>query len=115
MTHVFQCGSLKVHARFTIHGDEVLYFANEAAESLGYPKPERAVQRHVLEHNKTTMKDILSGNPLCSLLENTWGIVLLNEAGMFQLILKSRLSKAKEIQKWVAMGIPIDLLPHPFP
>ena len=114
MTQVFQCGSLKVRVRITMHGDEVLFHANEAAKSLGYPEPARAVHTHVWEHNKTTVGAVSRGPKVGPLLEDRLRTVLLYEPGLYQLILNSRLPEAKEFQDWVALGLPLHLLPYAF-
>ncbi len=88
---------------------EPYFFGNEVAEKLGYTRARKAILDHVDPEDKKSLKkadcsktelskfgDILWANP-----RDRKAKVLINEAGLFSLILSSELDTAKEFKFWV--------------
>ena len=85
----------EVHA-LTIDGEPWAY-ANEVATALGYKNPRDAVSRHVDEEDRGVAKrDTLGGNQ---------DVVIINESGLYSLILSSKLPNAKRFKRWVTSEV----------
>ncbi len=82
----------------TINGDPY-FVGKDVAEILGYTNPRKAVIDHVDEDDKTdgvTIRDSIGRN------QNP---VLINESGLYSLILSSKLPKAKKFKRWVTSKV----------
>jgi prophage antirepressor-like protein len=92
----------------------VLFYAKDIAESLGYADPKKAVQKLVRKQNKIRLEGLTKGGESPPLVECHPHTILLYEPGLYQLIFNSRLPLAEEFQDWVALGLPLHLLPYAF-
>ena len=73
------------------------YFAgSDVAKALGYSNMNQAVRIHVSDEDKLVAKSSLAKNKLANFLPN--GATLINESGLFSLILGSKLESAKEFK-----------------
>ena len=86
--------------------DQPYFIGAEIGRLLGYIKPRNAICKFVWNHNKILLSDLDIPAPI-------WGgsiipsnSVLLNEAGMYQLIFSSQLENAKRFQQFI-----LDILP----
>ena len=77
----------------TIEG-EPWFVGKEIAEALGYTNPRKALADHVDsdDKNTVTIRDGIKGNP---------NKTIINESGMYSLILSSKLQSAKRFKRWV--------------
>lgn len=91
---------------FNFHGQEVriitindtLYFVGkDVADILGYQNPSKALADHVDPEDK------LNNKTLASLGQR--GGWLINESGLYSLILSSKLPQAKEFKRWVTSEV----------
>jgi prophage antirepressor-like protein len=101
MEKLFRNNKLNVSVRTVGRGEEVLFYAKDVAESLGYVNTRDAIKKHVGEDDKRTrgeMQGGRAGRPPCGSQPNT---VLITEQGLYQLIFGSELSIAKEFRVWV--------------
>ncbi len=71
----------------------------DVAEILGYAKPENAIANHVDEEDKTSTLIQGSGSNYKS------KTIIINESGLYSLILSSKLPKAKEFKRWVTSEV----------
>ena len=84
--------------------DNMMFFGGQVAKALGYSNTRDAISTNVWNENKMTIKEYIdnkgcsSGRPPLNLQPHT---ILINEFGLYQLILSSKLERAKEFQKWV--------------
>ena len=78
--------------RTIIINDEVWFVGKDVAETLGYSNPQKAIRDHIDEEDKT-LNELFTVN-------GTRGI-LINESGLYSLILSSKLPQAKEFKRWV--------------
>ena len=88
-----QFGSIR-----TVEIDSTPYFVGkDVAEILGYTNPSKALDDHVDDEDK------LNNKSLSSLGQR--GGWLINESGLYSLILSSKLPKAKEFKRWVTSEV----------
>ena len=84
--------------------EKPMFFASQIASILGYSNTKKAVYIHVWEQNKMNVlefnKQIL-GTQNVALQNINHQTILINEAGLYQLIFASKLEKAKQFQHWV--------------
>ena len=78
------------------------FIAKDIAEFLGYDGHEKAVRVHIDIEDKTTFKQLKeNGVSKMDTLKIQDQTILINESGLYSLILRSKLEKAKEFKKWV--------------
>ena len=76
--------------------DKPYLVAKDVAEILGYTNPQKAIRDHVDEEDKT-VNDSFTVNGTMP--------ILINESGVYSLILSSKLPKAKEFKRWVTAEV----------
>ena len=83
----------------TAENGEVLFVGKDVAKALGYAKPENAIAVHVDKEDKTSTLIQGSGSNYKS------KAVLINESGLYSLILSSKLPTAKAFKRWVTAEV----------
>lgn len=78
-----------------INGEPYLV-AKDVAEILGYTNPQKAIRDHVDDEDKT-VNDSFTVNGTMA--------ILINESGVYSLILSSKLPRAKEFKRWVTAEV----------
>lgn len=78
---------------------EPWFVGRDVCNILGYAKPENAVASHVDEDDKTTTLIQGTGSNYKS------KVILINESGLYSLILSSKLPNAKRFKHWVTSEI----------
>lgn len=117
---VFSNEALKTSLRTLNIEGEPYFIGKEVAETLGYSNTRDALMRHVDKRNKRvlTRKDwtvkVASesdlSNELDGQIESIFGnkarqITIINESGLYDLIIDSRLPEAKEWRYWVTSEV----------
>lgn len=69
------------------------FVGKDVAEKLGYSNSSDALKKHVDDEDKGLAK--------CDTLGGKQNLTIVNESGMYSLILSSKLSSAKEFKRWV--------------
>ena len=84
--------------RTQLINDEPWFVGKDVAEILGYDQPRKAIERHVDVDDgmKHTIIDNLGRN------QEVW---IINESGLYSLILSSKLEGAKKFKKWVTSEV----------
>ena len=77
---------------------EPWFVGKDVAEVLGYATPRNAIANHVDAEDK---KDALIQGPL----GGTQTMTVINESGLYSLILSSKLPQAKEFKRWVTSEV----------
>ena len=77
----------------------VWFKAKQVAQILGYKNTEHAIKRHVSENHKKSF--LLSCPPETGGQVQCRWIILIDEAGFYELVFKSRLPAAKLFREWV--------------
>lgn len=72
--------------------NEPYFVGKDVAEILGYTNTRKALIDHVDEEDKTSNE---------TLRVNGTNLTLINESGLYSLILKSKLPQAKQFKRWV--------------
>jgi prophage antirepressor-like protein len=62
MEQLFENKELNVSVRTVRRGEEVLFYAKDVAESLGYSNTKKPIRDHVWEEDKCTLGDLKGGN-----------------------------------------------------
>lgn len=75
------------------HNNDVYFVAKDVADILGYQNGSRDINLHVEEEDRLKYKISTSGQ----LREQ----ILINESGLYSLILASKLPQAKQFKRWV--------------
>lgn len=79
-------------------GNEPYFVGRDVAEILGYAKARNAIAAHVDEEDK---KDA----PIQGTLGGVQDMTVINESGLYSLILGSKLPKAKKFKRWVTSEV----------
>ena len=104
--------------------DDIWFRGKTVADILGYLNSRKAINDHVDSKDKCSLKELKSRSPnslpltevgendqksksndslpLTGNLKNT---VYINESGLYSLILKSNMDKAKEFKRWVTKEV----------
>lgn len=77
--------------------DEPYFVGKDVAEILGYSNPRDALSKHVDAEDK--------GVANCDTLSGAQKMTIINESGLYSLILSSKLPKAKEFKRWVTAEV----------
>ena len=82
----------------TVEIDSTPYFVGkDVAEILGYERADNAIRNHVDDEDKLTHQISASGQ--------NRNMLIINESGLYSLILSSKLPKAKEFKRWVTSEV----------
>lgn len=76
--------------------DELWFVGKDVADILGYQNGSRDINRHVDEEDRQNYQNGTFGNR---------GVTVINESGLYSLILSSKLPQAKEFKRWVTSEV----------
>ena len=79
-----------------INGD-VWFVGKDIADVLGYSRPDHAIKKHVDEEDKLMYQIGTSGQ--------NRQMYVINESGLYSLILSSKLPSAKDFKRWVTSDV----------
>lgn len=83
--------------RTILVNDEPYFVGKDVAEVLGYSNTQKAILNHVDEEDKGGTKwDTLGGKQ---------NMTIINESGLYSLILKSKLPNARKFKRWVTSEV----------
>lgn len=80
----------------TIEG-EPYFVGKDVAEILGYSNPRDAIKKHIDDEDKGVAK--------CDTLGGSQNQTIINESGLYSLILSSKLPTAKRFKRWVTSEV----------
>ena len=75
------------------------FVGKDVAEALGYSNPSNALQVHVDKEDRTTYLNQVSGSNYKS------KTIIINESGLYSLVLASKLPQAKVFKRWVTSEV----------
>ena len=76
---------------------EPWFVSKDVADILGYQNGSRDVNRHVDEDDRQNYQN--------GTFESNRGLTIINESGLYSLILSSKMPKAKEFKRWVTSEV----------
>lgn len=76
---------------------EPWFIGKDVAEILGYQNGSRDINRHVDEEDRQNYQN--------GTLETNRGMTIINESGLYSLILSSKLPQAKQFKRWVTSEV----------
>ena len=79
--------------------NQIMFVGKDVATALGYAKPENAIATHVDTEDKTTTLIQGTGSNYKSKM------VIINESGLYSLVLSSKLPQAKDFKRWVTAEV----------
>lgn len=77
--------------------NEPYFIGKEIAEILGYSNPLKAIREHVDEEDKGVNEMVTPGGKQ--------NVIVINESGLYSLIMSSKLSSAKKFKGWVTSEV----------
>lgn len=80
----------------TVNG-EIMFLAKDIATILGYSNPRDAINKHVDDEDKGVAK--------CDTLGGIQDLTIINESGLYSLILSSKMPNAKKFKHWVTAEV----------
>lgn len=93
--HVFNFENNSI--RTIVVNDELYFVGKDVAEILGYKNVSRDINRHVDEEDRQNYQN--------GTFESPRGLTIINESGLYSLILGSKLPKAKKFKRWVTSEV----------
>lgn len=99
MIQIFQSKTFGEIRTMTNEQGETFFIGKDVAQALGYAKPQNALATHVDDEDKTT-----------TLIQGTGSnyktnVVVINESGLYALVLSSKLPQAKAFKRWVTSEV----------
>ena len=83
--------------RTVIIDGEVWFVGKDVAEALGYSNTPKAIRDHVDGEDKLTERFVLSGQ--------NRDVIVINESGLYSLVLSSKLASAKRFKRWITSEV----------
>ena len=80
----------------TVDG-ETYFVGKDVASALGYTNPQKAIRDHIDEEDKLGERIVQSGQ--------NRQVVVINESGLYALILSSKLESARRFKRWVTSEV----------
>ena len=77
--------------------NQIMFVGNDVAKALGYSNTRDALNKHVDSEDKGVAK--------CDTLGGGQNLVVINESGLYALILSSKLPQAKAFKRWVTSEV----------
>ena len=86
--------------------DDIWFRGKTVASILNYKNTRKAIRDHVAPEDKCSLKILKSkGNESFPLKRKTGNTIYINESGLYGLILRSNIDKAKDFQRWVTKDV----------
>ena len=83
--------------RTVMVGNEPWFAGKDVAAALGYKNPQEAVRTHIYDEDKGVSEILTPGG--------TQKLTVINESGLYSLILASKIPSARAFKKWVTSEI----------
>ena len=77
--------------------NQIMFMGVDVAKALGYTNTQKAIRDHVDDDDKLTERFVLSGQ--------IRSVIIINESGLYSLILSSKLPQAKAFKRWVTSEV----------
>lgn len=97
--------SLFGEIRVVIRDNEPWFVGKDVAEKLGYSNSSKAIAVHVDAEDKQFLMLTIAGTQNGNLLKGQTKTAIINESGVYSLILRSKLPQAREFKHWVTSEV----------
>ena len=87
------------------NNDDVWFRGKSVATILGYTDLKQAIRKNVESEDKMKLGDFRGGVWETPLTNNEKNTIYINESGLYSLILRSKLDKAKKFKRWVTKDV----------
>jgi len=77
--------------------NQIMFMGVDVAKALGYTNTQKAIRDHVDDDDKLTERFVLSGQ--------VRRVIIINESGLYSLVLSSKLPQAKAFKRWVTAEV----------
>jgi prophage antirepressor-like protein len=77
--------------------NQIMFVGKDVATALGYSNSQKAIRDHVDDDDKLTERFVLSGQ--------IRSVVIINESGLYSLVLSSKLAQARVFKRWVTSEV----------
>ena len=77
--------------------NQIMFMGVDVAKALGYTNTQKAIRDHVDDDDKLTERFVLSGQAR--------RVIIINESGLYSLVLSSKLPQAKAFKRWVTAEV----------
>ena len=77
--------------------NQIMFMGSDVAKALGYSNSQKAIRDHVDDDDKLSERFVLSGQGR--------SVIIINESGLYSLILSSKLPQAKAFKRWVTCEV----------
>ena len=77
--------------------NQIMFVGKDVAKALGYADQQKAIKMHVDNEDKLTRQIVVSAQKR--------SVILINESGLYALILSSKLEQAKAFKRWVTAEV----------
>ncbi len=104
---IFHCEEFGTIRTMTDKNGEPWFVGKDVAEALGYANHRSALRNHVDEEDKQVVQlvDTQEGSISAPSHELGSKILIINESGLYSLILSSKLDSAKKFKRWVTSSV----------
>jgi prophage antirepressor-like protein len=86
------------------NNDDIWFCGKTVSKILGYKDTKKAIGSHVDSEDKEKLGNF-KGDDLPPLKKNEKNTIYINESGLYSLILRSKLEKAKAFKRWVTKDV----------
>jgi len=100
----FNYNELPVRA-FNDTENNIWFVGYDVAKVLGYKKPQKAIMDNVDDDDKKKVSEVTTAPGKGSSKKLNSNRILINESGLYSLILRSKLPSAKQFKRWVTSEV----------
>jgi prophage antirepressor-like protein len=102
--NTFEFGGSKIFT-ITDRDSNVWFKGFDVANILGYVRERDAIRQHVDDDDKRKRGDVSNRGDLERFEKNETNQIMINESGMYSLVLRSKLESAKAFKRWITSEV----------
>ena len=91
------------------NGNDIWFRGKTVSNILGYTDTDKSLRKHVDSDDKIKLGDFLNPAISAGLKKNEKNTIYINESGLYSLILRSKLEKAKHFKRWITKDDPANV------
>ena len=102
---VIKNDTLNCELKYITVDDEIWFRGKTVATVLGYTDTDQAIRKHVEDEDKCKLREFEKPVKTTGLKKNEKSTIMINESGLYSLILSSKLPTAKNFKRWVTKEV----------